>query len=104
MRLMRRIVGAGLGTMAAVALAAALWPTVAGVVTALLVTVLISVFCATAGVLAVLRGRRVRARRAWRRERHTELAAGHVDARTARPATGGERRRETPRSVVGGRS
>ncbi|MGD9697304.1 MAG: hypothetical protein AB7V42_16780 [Thermoleophilia bacterium] len=100
---MRRIVGAGLGMMAAVALAAALWPMVAGVVTALLVTVLISVLCAAAGVLAVLGGRRVRARRAWRRERHAELAAGHVDARAARPATG-ERRRESPRSVVGGRS
>ena len=53
---MRRSVGAGLGTMAAVALAAAIWPALAGIVTGLLVTVL----CAAAGVLAVLGGRRVR--------------------------------------------
>ena len=54
---MRRIVGAGLGTMAAVALAAAIWPAVAGVVTG---RVLVTVLCTAAGVLALLGGRRVR--------------------------------------------
>lgn len=63
MRLIRRIVGWGLATMGAVALAAAIWPAVAGVVTGLLVTVL----CAAAAVLAVLGGRRARVGLAGRR-------------------------------------
>lgn len=102
MRLMRRIVGAGLGTMAAVALAAAVWPAVAGVVTGLLVAVLVTVLCAVAGVVVVLGGRRVRARRAWRRERHTEPDAGRLDARATRRVPGRERQ-ESPRPAVGGR-
>ena len=64
---MKRIVGAGLGMMGAVALATAIWPAVAGLVTGLLVTVL----CVGAGTLAVLGGRRVRAELAWRRELRT---------------------------------
>ena len=83
MQLMKRIVGAGLGTMGAVALAAAIWPAVAGLVTGLLVTVL----CAGGGALAVFGGRRVRAELAWRRElRTTPLldAAPYGDA-TAGP-------------------
>jgi Flp pilus assembly protein protease CpaA len=63
-QLMKRTVGAGLGTMGAVALAAAIWPAVAGLVAGLLVTAL----CAGTGTLAVLGGRRVRAQLAWRRE------------------------------------
>lgn len=61
---MRRIVGAGLVTMGVVALAAAIWPAVAGLVTGLLVAVL----CAGIGTLAVLCGRRLRAELAGHRE------------------------------------
>ena len=64
MRLVKRTVGAGLGTMGAVGLVTAIWPAVAALVTGLLVTVL----CVSAGALAVLGGRRVRAELAWRRE------------------------------------
>ncbi|MGD9697290.1 MAG: hypothetical protein AB7V42_16710 [Thermoleophilia bacterium] len=66
-RAMRRLLLAGLGVMGAVALAAAIWPAVAGLVTGLLVTVL----GAAAGVLAGLGGRRVRMELAWRRELRT---------------------------------
>lgn len=81
MQLIRRIVGSGLGTMGAVALAAAIWPAVAGVVTGLLVTAL----CAAAGVLAVLGGRRVRAGLAWRREPRTTQALDVADLGAGRP-------------------
>ena len=67
MQLMKRIVWAGLGTMGAVATAAAIWPAIAGVVAGLLVTVL----CASGGLLVVLGGRRVRGELAWRRELRT---------------------------------
>ena len=57
MQLIRWILGCGLGTMGAVAVAAAVWPGVAGFVTGLLLTVV----CAAGGVLAALGGRAVRA-------------------------------------------
>jgi hypothetical protein len=65
--LVKRIVGAGLGTMGAAALVTAIWPAVAGLVTGLLVAVL----CASGGTLVVLGGRRVRAELAGRRELRT---------------------------------
>lgn len=64
MQLMKLTTATGLGTMGAVALATAIWPALAGVVSGLLVTVL----CAGAATLAVLGGRRVRGELAWRRE------------------------------------
>ncbi len=67
MQLMKRIVGAGMGTMGAVGLVTAIWPAVAGLVTGLLVVVL----CAGTGTLAVVGGRRVRAELACRRELRT---------------------------------
>lgn len=66
-RAVRRLVLTGLGVMGAVALAAAMWPAVAGLVTGLLIGVL----CAAAGVAAVVGGRRVRAELVWRRELRT---------------------------------
>ncbi len=67
MRLMKRIGGAGMGTMGAVGLMTAIWPAVADVVAGLLVTVL------GAGLvtLAVLSSRWARAELAWRREVHS---------------------------------
>jgi hypothetical protein len=62
--LMKRIAGAGLSAMGVVALAAAIWPTVASLVTGLLVTVL----CAGGSTLVVLGGRRLGKELAWRRE------------------------------------
>lgn len=79
MQLMKRIVGAGLATMGAVALTTAIWPAVAGLVSGLLLTVL----CAGLAVLAVLGGRWVRAELAWRRELRTMppiAAAPYEDA------------------------
>lgn len=60
---MKRIVGAGLGLMGAVTLGAAIWPSVAGLVTGLLITAL----CAGGAVLATLGGRWVRTKLAGRR-------------------------------------
>lgn len=73
---MKRTVGAGLGLMAAATLGAAIWPTVAALVTALLVTVL----CACGAVMATLGGRWARAELAWRRELR---ALGPVSAEQA---------------------
>lgn len=67
MQLMKRIVGAGLATMGAVALATAIWPSVAALVSGLLVTAL----CAVLAVLGLVGGRWVRAELAWRRELRT---------------------------------
>jgi hypothetical protein len=88
-RAVRRLVFTGLGVMAAVALAAAIWPAVAGLVTGLLVTVL----CAAAGVLAVLGGRRVRAELVWRRELRTmpPLDGSTYEDAAARPTPAGLR-------------
>jgi Flp pilus assembly protein protease CpaA len=71
----RRILGWGLGLMGAVAVAAAIWPALAGVVTVLLVTVL----CAGAATLVALCGRRVHTTRTRRRER---CASPALDAST----------------------
>jgi hypothetical protein len=77
---MKRIVGAGLGAMGVVALASAVWPAVAGLVSGLLVAVL----CAGGGTLAVLGGRRVRAELVWRRELRTlPLPSTYGDATAA---------------------
>ncbi len=82
MQLMKRIVATGLGTMGAVALAAAIWPAVAGLVSGLLVTVL----CAGGGTLVVLGERRVRVELAWRGELR---AMPPLDASTYGDAVGG---------------
>jgi hypothetical protein len=74
-QLMKRIVGAGLGTMGAVALTTAIWPTVASLMTGLLVTVL----CASVGTLVVLGARRLRGELMWR---HELLTMPPVDAAT----------------------
>jgi len=67
MRLIKRLALAGLAVMAAVALGTAIWPAVAGVVFALLVTVL------SAGIVvpAALAARWARGELAWRRELRT---------------------------------
>ncbi len=64
MQLMKRIVGAGMGTMGAVGLVTAVWPAAAGLVTGLLVIVM----CAGLGALAVLSGRWAHAELVWRRQ------------------------------------
>lgn len=82
MQLMKRIVGSGLGMMGAVALAAAIWPAVASVVTGLLVAVL----CVGTGTLAMLGGRRLHMELAGRRELRTMPP---LDAATYGDAAGG---------------
>jgi hypothetical protein len=66
-QLMKRIAGSGLGMMGAVALAAAIWPAVASLVTGLLVTLL----CVGTGTLVMLGGRRLHLELAGRREWRT---------------------------------
>jgi hypothetical protein len=66
-QLVKRIVGAGMGMMAAVGLVAAIWPPLADLVTGLLVTIV----CTGLAVLAVLGGRWARAELAWRRQLRT---------------------------------
>lgn len=64
MPLIKPVMGTGLAGMAVVAVAAAVWPAVAGLVSGLLVAVLGT----GAGTLAVLGTRWVRGELAWRRE------------------------------------
>jgi len=82
MNTVRRVVPIGLTTMGVVALATAIWPAVAGLVSGLLVTVL----CAGGGTLVVLGGRRVRVELAWRGELR---AMPPLDASTYGDAVGG---------------
>lgn len=64
MALMKRVTLTGLAVMATMALVTAIWPSVAGLVTGLLVAVL----SAGTGTLVVLATRWVRGELAWRRE------------------------------------
>jgi len=72
MALIKRMTLAGLAVMAGVAVTTAIWPVVAGMVFALLVTVL----CAATAAPTVLGVRWVRGELAWRRELPTMPPVG----------------------------